>query len=241
LGCGSFLILCWRGRLAAAETGGWSVCHLTTFAIEGLSRLSRSRLWAVGSPGSWSSLWLKAKFAVRVGVVLAKGSFQIGTEQYSWVNPGSICIDVRAAGGFHYLLWGEPGLRWVWGVGFFLLVKSVAVEGPSPVGTLAGWNLGGWSPGSCGSSRLKPELCRRRGHGGGAKVTWMEVSESSSQNGTRQYFRVNARSICIDMLLTEASATCCGVNLAFARLGVWFSVRGSRFDLFAARVRFFAG
>jgi hypothetical protein len=71
---------------------------------------------------------LKAKFAVRVGVVLAKGSFQIGTEQYSWVNPGSICIDVRAAGGFHYLLWGEPGLRWVWGVGFFLLVKSVAVE-----------------------------------------------------------------------------------------------------------------
>jgi hypothetical protein len=47
-----------------------------------------------------------------------KVSSKMVREEYFGVDRGSKRVDVRVAGGIRCLLWGEPGLRRVWGVGF---------------------------------------------------------------------------------------------------------------------------
>ena len=49
-------------------------------------------------------------------------AFQIGKRQYFGVSGGSNPMDVWQGGGFYFLLWGEPGLRWVVLVGLVVVV-----------------------------------------------------------------------------------------------------------------------
>jgi hypothetical protein len=66
---------------------------------------------------AWSSRQLGE--SVLDGVASGLGFFQNGTRQYLGVKPESNVMDGSGEGGFYFLLWGEPGLRWFWGVVLF--------------------------------------------------------------------------------------------------------------------------
>jgi hypothetical protein len=47
-----------------------------------------------------------------------------------------------------------------------------------------------------------------------------EIEAAPSKMGKRQYFRVSSEWICVEFRVAEGQASCCGVNLAVAGLGV---------------------
>jgi hypothetical protein len=62
------------------------------------------------------------------GTVLGLRFFPKWDNTVSRCNPESNVMDGSGDGGFYFLLWGEPGLRWFWGVVLFFGFVSPGVS-----------------------------------------------------------------------------------------------------------------